>query len=122
MNLPIIFKAAAIFMAIWIVQFWFAPSMVMETYGWNSSPGLLAMMKYMGMAMAALATLHWTLPLWAGNNLPKFGVVSGIFWGLFGILGLYDLYVGNSPSTAQNIFGVVANFVFAILFYLKSKK
>ena len=121
MKLPIVFKAAAIFMVIWILQFWFAPSMVMDTYGWVSSPGLLLMMKYMGMAMASLAAFHWTLPLWADNNLAKFGILSGIFWALFGILGIYDILMENSPSSAQNVFGVVMNLAFATAFYISSK-
>ena len=79
MNLSLVFKLAAGFMVLWVLQMWFLPAMVEETFGWNSSPDLRVLMRYMGMAMAALATLHWTLPMWAGEKLSNFGMVSAFF-------------------------------------------
>jgi len=122
MNLSLVFKLAAGFMALWVLQMWFLPSMVEETFGWNSSPDLRVLMRYMGMAMAALATLHWTLPMWSGENLSNFGMVSAVFWALFGVMGVYDIAVGISPSSAPNFISTGMNFVFSILFFVNSRK
>ena len=75
MNLRIVFRAAAVFMGMWILGMWFAPQMIMDQYGWQYTPGLKMMMKLMGLSMAALATLHWLIPEWSGNNISKFGIV-----------------------------------------------
>ena len=122
MNLSLIFKVAAGFMVLWVLQMWFVPSMVTETFGWNSTPGLIVLMRYMGMAMASLAALHWTLPMWAGENLSNFGMLSALFWGLFGVMGVYDIAMGISPSTAPNLISTGMNFVFSILFFVNSRK
>lgn len=122
MKLSLIFKVAAVFMGLWVLQMWFAPSMVMETFGWDSSPSLLVLLRYMGMAMAALAAFHWTLPMWAVDNLSNFGMLSALFWGLFGVMGVYDIVMEISPSTAMNIISTGMNFVFAVLFFVTSKK
>ena len=122
MNLSLVFKLAAGFMILWVLQMWFLPSMVEETFGWNSSPDLRVLMRYMGMAMAALATLHWTLPMWSGENLSNFGMVSAVFWALFGVMGVYDIAVGISPSSAPNFISTGMNFVFSILFFVNSRK
>ena len=122
MNLRIVFRAAAVFMGMWILGMWFAPQMIMDQYGWQYTPGLKMMMRFMGLSMAALATLHWLIPEWSGNNISKFGMVSGLFWVLFGSFGVYDLALNNVPANANTIIGAVINFVFAILFYLNSKK
>ena len=105
MNLSLIFKVAAGFMVLWVLQMWFVPSMVTETFGWNSTPDLIVLMRYMGMAMASLAALHWTLPMWAGENLSNFGMLSALFWGLFGVMGVYDIAMGISASSVQNLIG-----------------
>ena len=122
MNLATVFKAAAVFMGMWILGMWFAPELIMDQYGWEYTLGLKMMMRFMGLAMAALATLHWLIPEWSGNNISKFGMVTGVFWALFGTFGVYDLALNNVPPNANTIIGAVINFVFAILFYLNSKK
>ena len=122
MNLSLVFKLAAGFMVLWVLQMWFLSAMVEETFGWNSSPDLRVLMRYMGMAMAALATLHWTLPMWAGEKLSNFGMVSAFFWALFGVMGVYDIAMGISPSAAPNFISTAMNFVFSALFYVYSRK
>lgn len=122
MNLTTVFRAAAVFMGMWILGMWFAPQMIMDQYSWQYTPGLKMMMRFMGLAMASLATLHWLIPEWSGDNISKFGMVTGLFWALFGLLGAYDLALDNVPPNANTIIGCVINFVFAILFYLNSKK
>ena len=122
MNLATVFKAAAVFMGMWILGMWFAPELIMDQYGWEYTLGLKMMMRFMGLAMAALATLHWLIPELSGNNISKFGIVTGVFWDLFGAFGVYDLALNNVPHNANTIIGAVINFVFAILFYLNSKK
>ena len=122
MNLKTVFRAAAVFMGMWILGMWFAPELIMDQYGWEYTLGLKMMMRFMGLSMAALATLHWLIPEWSGNNISKFGMVSGIFWALFGAFGVYDLALNNVPHNPNTIIGAVINFVFAILFYLNSKK
>ena len=122
MNLKTVFRAAAVFMGMWILGMWFAPELIMDQYGWQYTPGLVMMMRFMGLSMAALATLHWLIPEWSGNNISKFGMASGLFWALFGAFGVYDLALNNVPHNANTIIGAVINFVFAILFYLNSKK
>ena len=122
MNLATVFKAAAVFMGMWILGMWFAPELIMDQYGWEYTLGLKMMMRFMGLSMAALATLHWLIPEWSGNNISKFGMAAGLFWALFGAFGVYDLALNNVPHNPNTIIGAVINFVFAILFYLNSKK
>jgi anti-anti-sigma regulatory factor len=43
-------------------------------------------------------------------------MVTAIFWGLFGVMGVYDIAVGISPSTAPNFISTGMNFVFSIYF------
>ena len=58
----------------------------------------------------------------AGENLSNFGMLSSLFWGLFGVMGVYDIAMGISPSTAPNFISTGANFVFCTLFFLNSRK
>ena len=44
MNLTTVFRAAAVFMGMWILGMWFAPQMIMDQYSWQYTPGLKMMM------------------------------------------------------------------------------
>ena len=52
---------------------WFAPKMFFEMGGVEPTDGLRVMARYLGLAMAAIALFHLSIPMWAEENIKKFG-------------------------------------------------
>jgi hypothetical protein len=87
--------------------------MFFEMGGVEPSNDLRGMARYLGLAMAAIALFHLSIPMWAEE--------TAALWGAFFLMNVYDLYAGITPSSGQNIFGAAMLGVFGALFYLKSQ-
>jgi len=120
-NLSLLFKIGALFVLPWALGFFFAPEMMAEQNGIEYTTDIGIISRGQAIAFAAIATYHWVISLWGGNNMSKFALITSFLWLLFGCVFTYDIYNGNVADAPQNIFGTGANFVFAILFFLGSR-
>jgi len=121
MNLKLVFKIGAVWLLMWAVMMLFAPDLA-NTYGFDLDAELKNMMQGFGVSLFSLAVMHWVLQMWGGENLPKFGQVTGAMWVVFILMQLNDLRTGLAPTNVEMVFPVVLNVAVAGLFFLYSKK
>ncbi len=121
MNLKTLFKIGAIWNGLFGLLMVFAGTAMMEGFGFTPTNDLLMMGTYMGMNMLAMATIHWFVPIYAGNNLKNFGMVAAAIWGAFVGLDAYHYAVGNNPFVIQNIIMTIVMAAIAVMFFFKSK-
>jgi hypothetical protein len=121
MNLKLVFKIGAVWLFMWSMLNLFAPDMA-NIYGFSLNKEIESIMRGFGIALLSLAVLHWVLQMWGGENLPKFGQVTGIMWVVFILMQLNDLRTGLAPTNVEMVFPVVLNVAVAGLFFLYSKK
>jgi len=70
------------------------------SFGFTPTDDLLMMGTYMGVSMLAIGAIHWFIPMYAGDNLKKYGMVAAPIWGAFAALDGYHYAVGNQPVIA----------------------
>ncbi|MDP6297552.1 MAG: hypothetical protein QGH17_08045 [Candidatus Marinimicrobia bacterium] len=100
--------------------------MTEETVVWvdrdnNKSIDMSTMMQFMGTMMIAFGVIHWQMPTWAGDNLKTVGMVFAIVHTALLVLNVYQMAVGNIPSSAMILGGVVPGAILTGLLYLKSR-
>jgi len=100
MNLNNLFKIGAVWNGLFGGMMLFAGSAVMEGFGFTPTDDLLMMGTYMGVSMLAIGAIHWFIPMYAGDNLKKYGMVAAPIWGAFAALDGYHYAVGNQPVIA----------------------
>jgi len=71
--------------------------------------------------MIAVGVIHWQMPTWAGDSLKTAGMTFAIIHTVFLVLNIYEMAVGNVPSNAMNIGGLIPAVILTGLFYLKSR-
>ena len=121
MNLNNLFKIGAVWNGLFGAMMLFAGSTVMEGFGFTPTDDLLMMGTYMGVSMLAIGAILWFIPIYAGDNLKKFGMVSAPIWGAFAALDGYHYAVGNQPVIAGNIVMTLIMAVIAVMFFIKSR-
>ena len=121
MNLNNLFKIGAVWNGLFGVMMLFAGSTVMEGLGFTPTDDLLMMGTYMGVSMLAIGAIHWFIPMYAGDNLKKFGMVAAPIWGGYAALDGYHYAVGNVPFVAQNIVMTLIMAMIAVIFFIKSR-
>ena len=82
MNLNNLFKIGAVWNGLFGIMMLFAGSTVMEGFGFTPTNNLLMMASYMGMSMLALGAIHWIIPIYASDNLKKYGMIVAPIWGV----------------------------------------
>jgi len=121
MNLNNLFKIGAVWNGLFGVMMLFAGSTVMEGFGFTPTDDLLMMSTYMGVSMLAMGVIHWFIPIYAVDNLKKYGMVVAPIWGAFAALDVYHYAIGNQPVIAQNVVMTLIMTVIAVMFFIKSK-
>ncbi|HAN30435.1 MAG TPA: hypothetical protein DCQ06_02450 [Myxococcales bacterium] len=121
MTLSNVFRAMAVFMGLWGVGMLLVPETVVGNWNWELTEDLAVMTQFMGTMMVTFAFVHWKMPAWAGDNLKSAGITFGVIQVLFLALNIFHLAVGNIPSTAENIGGVVPAAILTALFFVKSR-
>ena len=121
MNLNNLFKIGAVWNGLFGAMMLFAGSTVMEGFGFTPTDDLLMMGTYMGVSMLAMGAFHWFIPMYASDNLKKYGMVVAPIWGAFAALDGYHYAVGNQPVIAQNLVMTLIMAVIAVMFFIKAR-
>ena len=121
MKLNNLFKIGAVWNGLFGAMMLFAGSTVMEGFGFTPTDDLLMMGTYMGVSMLALGAIHWFIPIYASDNLKKYGMIAAPIWGAYAALDGYRYAVGNQPFIAENLVMTLIMTVFAVMFFIKSK-
>jgi hypothetical protein len=121
MTLALVFRVMGVFMGLWGVGMWLAPETLAENWDWELTNDMSTMMQFMGTMMIAFSVVHWQMPTWVEDNLKTVGIAFAIIHTAFFILNVYQMAVGNIPSTAMNIGGNVPQVALIVLMYLKSR-
>ena len=121
LTLSLVFRVMGVFMGMWGVGMWLAPEPVAGNWDWELTNDMSIMMQFMGTIMIAVGVIHWQMPTWAGDNLKTAGMTFAIIHTVLLVLNIYEIAVGNIPSNAMNIGGLVPAVILTGLFYLKSR-
>jgi len=121
MNLNNLFKIGAVWNGLFGAMMLFAGSTVMEGFGFTPTDDLLMMSTYMGVSMLAMGAFHWFIPMYASDNLKKYGMVVAPIWAAFAALDGYHYAVGNQPVITQNLVMTLFMAVIAVMFFIKSR-
>jgi len=121
MTLALVFRVMGVFMGLWGVGMWLAPETLTGNWGWELTNDMSIMMQFMGTMMIAFSVVHRQMPTWAGDNLKTVGMVFAIVHTALLVLNVYQMAVGNIPSSAMILGGVVPGAILTGLLYLKSR-
>ena len=121
MTLALVFRTMGVFMGLWGVGMWLAPETLAGNWDLELTNDMSIMMQFMGTMIIAFSVMHWQMPTWAGDNLKTVGMTFAIIHTVLMVLNIYQMAVGNIPSSAMNIGGVVPGVILTGLFYLKSR-
>ena len=119
MNLQLVFKIGAVWLLMWAVMQIFMPEMA-NTYGWELTTELKSLSRGFGVSILSLSVMHWVIPMWGGENMSKFGQVTGAMWVVFILFQLNDLRLDLAPMNAEFMVPVGLNIVIATLFFVYS--
>ncbi len=123
MTLTLLFRLQAIFMAFWVVMLAAFPESMMQAQGWELTPELQQMAKFIALAFTGIAVISWMMPAWAGSNIKKPAMVMGVYLNLlFMAFNAFDLITGAVPANGTNIGGFVPQIILVVLFYMKSRE
>jgi hypothetical protein len=120
MNLQLVFKIGAVWLLMWAVMQIFMPEMA-NTYGWELTTELKSLSRGFGVSILSLSVMHWVIPMWGGENMSKFGQVTGAMWVVFILFQLNDLRLDLAPMNAEFMAPVGLNIVIATLFFVYSR-
>ena len=121
LTLSLVFRVMGVFMGLWGVGMWLAPETLTVNWDWELTNEMSTMMQFMGTTMIGFGVIHWQMPTWAGDNLKIAGMTFAIIHTVFLVLNIYEMAVGNVPSNAMNIGGLIPAVILTGLFYLKSR-
>ena len=121
MTLALVFRVMGVFMGLWGAGMWLAPETLTGNWSWELTHEMSIMMQFMGTIMIAVGVIHWQMPTWAGDNLKTAGMAFAIIHTVLLVLNIYQMAVGNIPSNAMNIGGLVPAVILTGLFYIKSR-
>jgi len=116
MTLALVFRVMGVFMGLWGVGMWLAPETLAGNWDWELTNDMSIMMQFMGTMIIAFSVMHWQMPTWAGDNLKTVGMTFAIIHTVLMVLNIYQMAVGNIPSSAMNIGGVVPGVILTGLF------
>tara|TARA_B110000914_G_scaffold216056_1_gene220616 strand:+ start:977 stop:1345 length:369 start_codon:yes stop_codon:yes gene_type:complete len=119
MTLTHLFKAQAVFLALWFVMMWAMPQMIADQHGFEVTGVVQTLMQMVGTCFLALAIINWMMPSWAGDNLKKAGMVLGVYINIIFIaMQLYHLSVGLAKFDPM---GLGIGIIFTALFIWKTR-
>ena len=110
-------------MAFWVVMLAAFPESMMQAQGWELTPELQQMAKFIALAFTGIAVISWMMPAWAGTNIKKPAMVMGVYLNLlFMAFNAFDLITGAVPANGTNLGGFVPQIILVVLFYMKSRE
>ena len=121
MNLQMIFRANGAVTLLNGVSFLFLTETFLGMAGFTMTPQLMTLGQAMGTSLIAIGLLSWRTPDIAGESMSSYGQLFGVIGVLWVILIGYHAATGQAsgPPVYGNLF---LNAVFAILFFMYSKK
>ena len=121
MDLKLVFRIAAVVAAINGLGLLFMTATFFTMANLTISPALITVGQFIGVTMLFLALLEWRIPDIAGDALSSLGqlwAIGNVLW--FLIVG-YHIMAGKAGG-ATGYFNLALFAVFAVLFYMKSRK
>ena len=121
MNLKLVFRISAVFAAINGLGLLFMANTFFEMANLTVSPALITVGQFTGVTVLFLALVEWRIPDIAGNALSSLGqlwAIGNVLW--FLIVG-YHIMAGKAGG-ATGYFNLALFAIFAVLFYMQSKK
>ena len=121
MNLKLVFRISAVFAAINGLGLLFMPTTFFEMANLAVSPAVITLGQFTAVTVLFLALLEWRIPDIAGNALSSLGqlwAIGNVLW--FLIVG-YHIMTGQAGG-ATGYFNLALFAIFAVLFYMQSKK
>ena len=121
MDLKLVFRISAVFAAFNALGLLFMASTFFEMAKITPTPDLITLGQFLGVTILFLALVEWRIPDIAGDALSSLGqlwAIGNVLW--FLIVG-YHIMTGKAGG-ATGYFNLALFAVFAVLFYMKSRK
>ena len=121
MNLKLVFRISAAFAAFNALGLLFMANTFFEMAKITPTEDLITLGQFLGVTVLFLALVEWRIPDIAGNALSSLGqlwAIGNVLW--FLIVG-YHIVAGKAGG-ATGYFNLAFFAIFAVLFYMQSKK
>ena len=122
MNLKLVFRIYFGFGAFMTAMMLVAPAAMLESYGMSLTDEIKLFTQFMVVAYTSLLIVTWMLPAWMGDNLSKAGFAYVIIALIPVTMNIYHVATGALPASTAQLVESGIWVVFAILFYVYSKK
>ena len=121
MSLKLVFRIAAVVAAINGLGLLFMGGTFFAMANVTPTPDLITVGQFLGVTILFLALLEWRIPDIAGDALSSLGQLFGIGNVLWFLIVGYHIMTGKAGG-ATGYFNLALFAVFAVLFYMKSRK
>ena len=121
MDLKLVFRISAVFAAFNALGLLFMANTFFEMAKITPTEDLITLGQFLGVTVLFLALVEWRIPDIAGNALSSLGqlwAIGNVLW--FLIVG-YHIVAGKAGG-ATGYFNLAFFAIFAVLFYMQSKK
>ena len=121
MNLKLVFRISAVVAAFNALGLLFMANTFFEMAKITPTEDLITLGQFLGVTVLFLALVEWRIPDIAGNALSSLGqlwAIGNVLW--FLIVG-YHIVAGKAGG-ATGYFNLAFFAIFAVLFYMQSKK
>ena len=121
MDLKLVFRISAVFAAFNALGLLFMPTTFFEMANLTVSPAVITLGQFTAVTVLFLALVEWRIPYIAGDALSSLGqlwAIGNVLW--FLIVG-YHIMAGKAGG-ATGYFNLALFAVFAVLFYMQSRK
>ena len=119
MTLTHLFKAQAVFLWLWVVLIWLAPSMAVQGPGWTLTPDMESFAQVSSVVLLALGIVSWNAPSWVGDNLKKVGMMYGV--GINVLFLSVQLFHVSTEAAKLDPMSMIPTAIFAALFFWKCR-
>jgi len=122
MNLKLVFRIFAGFVAFFALMSLLATDAMMESYGMELSSDSSLLIQFMVMVQLMFAVVVWQLPSWLGENLAKAGPTLIVVSLMPVAMNIFHVVTGVLPASVAQIVESGVWVVFASLFYVLQQK
>ena len=121
MDLKLVFRIAAVVAALNGLGLLFMGGTFFAMANVTPTPDLITVGQFLGVTILFLALLEWRIPDIAGDALSSLGQLFGIGNVLWFLIVGYHIVAGKAGG-ATGYFNLAFFAIFAVLFYMQSKK
>ena len=121
MDLKMVFRIAGVIAAINGLGLLFMTATFFTMANLTISPALITVGQFMGVTMLFLALLEWRIPDIAGDAFSSLGQLFAIGHAMWFLIVGYHIMIG-AVSGATAYVNIVLMAIFAVLFFMQSKK